>query len=244
MARVEVVLRVPQEHLRGTVLVTGFPGFGKIGYVVPRYLASAMGLAKAGYVITSRMPSVIVMEDDGVGLPFEIYYGSGLTVVVNRAVPDPRDQVAYCSELAGLASRIGVKYSILVGGLSREYEPPDEKYGYRWLHNTHYKGPSLRAPLMDQGLGVVGPLALLHIFMEHYGVPSVMVLPYSSVTGVDYDSALVGAKVILEEILGLSAPLAGLEQLAARQREELEKIAEVLSQEEEEKQRRGGTIFM
>ncbi len=244
MARVEVVLRVPQENLKGTVLVTGFPGFGKIGYVVPRYLATALKLSKAGYVITSRMPSIVVMEDDGVGFPFEIYHGSGLTVIVNRAVPDPRDQVAYCSELASLAARAGISYAILVGGLSREYEPSDEKYGYRWLRNSHYKGPALKAPLMDQGLGVVGPLALLHIFMEHYSVPSIMVLPYSSVTGVDYDSALVGAKVVLQEILGLPAPLAGLEQLAARQREELEKIVEVLSQEEEEKQRRGGTIFM
>ncbi|MGC9209755.1 MAG: proteasome assembly chaperone family protein [Acidilobus sp.] len=244
MARVEIVLRVPKERLKGTVLVTGFPGFGKIGYVVPRYLASAMKLVKAGYVLTSRMPSIVIMEDDGVGFPFEIYYGNGITVVVNRAVPDPRDQVAYCDELARLASEAGVNYAILVGGLSREYEPSDEKFGYRWLHNTHYNGPRLKAPLMEEGLGVVGPLALLHIYMEHYGVPSVMVLPYSNVTGVDYDSALVGAKVILEELLGTSAPLAELEQLAAKQREELEKVVEILSQEEREKERRGGTIFM
>ncbi|MGC9071733.1 MAG: proteasome assembly chaperone family protein [Acidilobus sp.] len=244
MARAEVMLRKQREGLRGTVLVTGFPGFGKIGYVVPRYLASALKLSKAGYILTSRTPSIVVMEDDGVGFPFEIYHGNGLTVIVNRAVPDPRDQTAYCDELARLASEVGVSYAILVGGLSREYEPSDEKFGYRWLHNTHYRGPSLKAPLMEEGLGVVGPLALLHIYMEHHGVPSVMVLPYSTVTGVDYDSALVGARVILQELLSMSAPLVELEQLAARQREELEKVVEMLSQEEHEKERRGGTIFM
>jgi uncharacterized protein len=78
--------------------------------------------------------------------------------------------------------------------------------------------------------------------MEHFGIPSVMVLPYSSVTGVDYDAALVGARVILEELLGMSASLAELEELAAKQKEEMEKIVEMLSQESREG--RGGTIFM
>jgi len=182
------------------------------------------------------------MEDDGVSFPFEIYHGNNIVTVINRAVPETRDQTIYCRELASWASRVGISTAILVGGLSRDYEPPGEKYGYRWLHNSFYRGPGLKAPTMEEGLGVVGPLALLHMYMEHFGIPSVMVLPYSSVTGVDYDAALVGARVILEELLGMSASLAELEELAAKQKEEMEKIVEMLSQESREG--RGGTIFM
>lgn len=242
MAKVEIVLREPEESLKGSVLITGFPGFGRIGYVVPRYLSSALKLRKAGYVLTPRLPSVIIMEDDGVSFPFEIYHGNNIVTVINRAVPETRDQAMYCRELASWASSVGISTAILVGGLSRDYEPPGEKYGYRWLHNSFYRGPGLKAPTMEEGLGVVGPLALLHMYMEHFGIPSVMVLPYSSVTGVDYDAALVGTRVILEELLGMSASLAELEELAAKQKEEMEKIVEMLSQESREG--RGGTIFM
>jgi len=36
LAKVEIVLREPEESLKGSVLITGFPGFGRIGYVVPK----------------------------------------------------------------------------------------------------------------------------------------------------------------------------------------------------------------
>ncbi|ADL18714.1 hypothetical protein ASAC_0307 [Acidilobus saccharovorans 345-15] len=240
---ISIVMRQSPESLRGSVLVAGFPGFGRIGYVVPRYLASALSLSKVGYVLTPRLPSMIIMEDDGIGFPFELYAGNGVLALVNRAVPEPVDQNAYCSEVALWASQVGVKYAILVGGLSRDYEPPEEKYGYRWLHNRLYEGPKLQAPLMEEGLGVVGPLALLHIYLEHYGVPTVMVLPYSAVDTVDYDAALVGMRVIVNELLGIKVPMDELEKLAEKQKEELEKISDILSQEREGKQ--GGTnIFM
>ncbi len=240
---VSIVVRVPEEELKGTVLVTGFPGFGRVGYVVPRYLASALSLSKVGYIITPRLPSMIVVEDDGVGFPFEIYGGKGLVVVVNRAAPDSVEQNAYARELASWAARVGVKFAILVGGLSRDYEPQDDKYGYRWLSNRLYEGPRLQAPTMEEGLGVVGPLALMHIYLEHFGVPAVMVLPYSAVDTVDYDAAVVGVKVIINDILKIEASVSELEKMAERQKEEMEKIVETLTQERGQGQ--GGTsIFM
>ena len=245
--RVELVLRVPESSLKGSVFITGFPGFGRVGYVVPKYISTSMSLSKAGFFVTPRLPSVIVMEDDGVGFPFEIYYGRAggraLTVMVNRAVPDPAEQGVFCSELARWVADTGFEFVVLVGGLSREYEPPNEQYGYRWLHNSHYKGPRLRAPLMPSGLGVIGPLALLHIYLEQYGVPSVMVLPFSVVEDVDYDAALVGVRTVLGELLGLQVETSELERLAAKQKEEMEKIAEILAQGR--RPERGGTnIYM
>ncbi len=246
--KVELVVKVPQEELRGSVLLTGFPGFGRIGYVVPRYIASALSLRKVGYIITPRVPSVVVMEDDGVGLPFEIYYGKAgdqkVMVLVNRAVPEPLDQHAYCSELASWTAEVGVSYAVLVGGLSRDYEPVNDTYKYRWLHNSHFTAPQLRAPKMEGGLGVIGPLALLHIYLEHRGVPAVMVLPYSVVDGIDYDAALVGANVILGELLRVQASVEELAELARRQREALERMAEALYQDRSRESSSSAHIFM
>jgi len=241
---VTIVVRQPPEYFKGSVLVAGFPGFGRVGHVIPRYLASALSLNKVGYVLTPKLPSMIVMEDDGIGFPFELYAGKGVVSVVNRAVPEPADQNAYCNELALWASQVGVRMAVLVGGLSREYEQQDEKYGYRWLHNSLYSDPKLSAPLMEEGLGVVGPLALLHIYLEHYGVPSVMILPYSAVEAVDYDAALVGMKVIVNEVLGIQASMEELEKLAEKQKEELEKITELLASQAREGRQGGTNIFM
>jgi uncharacterized protein len=89
----------------------------------------------------------------------------------------------------------------------------------------------------------MGPLALLYIYLDYYEVPSIMILPYSIVEGVDYDAALLGIKVVASKLLKVTLQLPELETLARTQRAEFERIIRLLEREEREEHESRG-IYM
>ena len=245
-----VFLEVDEEELRGSVLVTGFRGFGMVGYLVSKYLALLLEAEKVGYILTRHTPPMILVEEDGTGFPFDIYFVREpvkTVIVVNRALPEREHMDEYVEGLARWASRIGVRFAVLTGGLSRDYRPEDEKYGYRHVANRFYEGPALDAPRMEEGLGVMGPLALLFVYMDYYRVPAVIVLPYSAVEEIDYSAAAVGVKLVAEKMLGVMVDVSQLEEKAARHREMLESLLSMMMGEQEqasEDRREGSGMYM
>lgn len=229
---VEIIVKEPVD-LRDTVLVTGFRGFGMVGYMVSKHIALALGGEKVGYILTRETPPLVLIEEDGVGFPFEIYYSrrAKATIIVNRALPERDNADEYARSIAEWASRVGVRFTVLVGGLSREFMPSNEEHGYRWISNRYYKGPRLEAPKMEPGLGVMGPLALLYIYMDYYKVPSIMVLPYSLVDEIDYNAAVNGVKLVSEKLIGVKSDVKALEELASRQKEEFKRLLQLMAEQ-------------
>ncbi len=227
----EIVVKEPV-NLKGSRLVTGFRGFGMVGYMVSKHLAMALGARKIGYLLTRETPPLVLIEEDGVGFPFEIYYSqrARTVIVVNRALPEKEHADDYARSLAKWAMESSIEEMVLVGGLSRDFMPQDEAYGYRWVANRYYSG-RLEAPVMEPGLGVMGPLALLYVYADYFKLPAVMVLPYSIVDEVDYNAAVRGIRVIAEEIIGEEIDVKVLEEMADRQREEMKKILQMITEQ-------------
>ncbi len=249
---VTVKTSIPLDELKGSVVITGFRGFGMVGYLVSKHLALGLGAKKIGYILTKPEPPFILVEEDGVGLPFEIYYKEDpkTIIIVNRALPEKEVADEYVSELALFAKSIEAPFMVLVGGLNKTFMIEEEEHGYRHKANEYYQGPKLKAPEMELGLGVMGPLALLYIYTVHYQVPAIIILPYSTVEEIDYTAALRGVKIIGEEILGVKIDTSRLEEYAEKWKVEREKLLEMFapmmkqtSEEEEEKDRHRG-IYM
>ncbi|MEM2224407.1 MAG: PAC2 family protein [Acidilobaceae archaeon] len=233
----KVVMRgISRGELSGTTLITGFRGFGMVGYMASKHLALALEARKIGYILVDLMPPFIAVEEDGLGYPFDIYYSDKAksTIIVNRALPEREFIDYYTRSLARWASKIGFNYAILLGGLSRDFKPPNDPHGYRWLYNRHYKGPILEAPLLEIGLGVMGPLASLYMYLDYEKVPSIMILPYSMVEGVDYDASLLAVKIVSRKLLEVDVRLAELETLARTQKAEVERMISMIEREERE----------
>ena len=246
MSDIEIVSDLKREEAEGGVLITGFRGFGLVGYLVSKHLALALKARKRGYILTPYMPPVILIEEDGVGYPFEIYFHDKrrIVIIVHRANPEREVQDDYVRTLADWASELGISLAVLVGGLSDEFKPPEERYGYRWISNRHYVGKRLEAPVMEVGLGVIGPLALLHIYLENRGIPSIMVLPYAAADRSDYDAVAVGLKVISREILGIEISTREVEKMAAQQREFIEYVRRSLEEQAGERDEEESGIYM
>jgi len=224
-------IKIPKDELKDSILITGFRGYGLVGYLVSRYIALALKAKRIGYILTRNVPPGIVIEDNDVGFPFDIYFAeeNKFLIIVNRALPERREWDDYTEFMAKMASKIGVKYSILVGGLSRDFRPETEKYGYRWISNEYLRGIRLEAPPMEEGLGVMGPLALLYIYMTYYRVPAMILLPYSSVEEADYNATMRGVEVI-SELTGVKIDLTILKKALEAQKVIMERMAEMVEE--------------
>ena len=249
---VDINLDVPVEELSEAIIVTGFRGFGMVGYLVSKHLALGLEARKIGYILTRPSPPFIIVEEDGVGMPFDVYYKEDpkTVIIVNRALPEKEIADEYVEALVKFAREINSKFMVLVGGLNKTFMYGEEEYGYRHKPNKYYQGPRLKAPEMETGLGVMGPLALLYIYTVHYKVPSIIVLPYSTVEEIDYNAALKGVRVVAGEILNVEIDTSLLEEYAEKWKVERERLMEMLgpmlsgrSEEEDESDRHKG-IYM
>ena len=243
----EVYLEGEISDYKGAALITGFRGFGMIGYNVTKYLALGLGARKVGFIVAPPMPPVVVVEEDGPGFPYEVYYSprADALLVVNRALPEKEYADTYTRSLAELAVKVESRYTVLVGGLNANFRPEEDKHGYRHLKNKYYSGPELSAPEMEEDLGVVGPLALVFIYATLLEIPSVVVLPYAVADQIDIDGARRGIEVISEEILGVSVNMKPLEEYAKKLAAEKEKILQMIApmlkerEKEEAEEKRG-----
>lgn len=228
-----VLKRFGESELKGSVLITGFRGFGMVGYLASKHLALALRAEKAGVILLRDTPAFIAVEEDGVGYPFEVYYSPKhrATILLNRAVPQGRALAEYGRGVVEWVERVGFNYVILIGGLNREFKPGSDTYGYRWLKNSEYRGPHLQAPELEEGLGVVGPLAYLYMLLDVKRIPTVMVLSYTFPEAIDYDAVLVAVRVVARDLLGADLAFEELEALAKKQRDEIEKIIRMLEVE-------------
>ena len=244
---VEVVVDVDRRELEGAVFVTGFRGFGMVGYLVSKYLALLMGGKKIGYILTESTPPVVLIEDDGPGYPYDIYLVEDprTVIVVNRALPEREHTDEYIWGLSEWVSRFKPRVAVLVGGLRVEYRPEGEEHGYRYIANKFYRGPELEAPSMETGLGVMGPLALLYMHLDYFQVPAAIVLPYTTAEEADWTAAAFGVKLVAKKFLGRDVDVKSLEDMGVKQRELVEQLMRMIEEESrrgEDKERPG--IYM
>jgi uncharacterized protein len=203
------------ERFENTVLVTGFMGFGLVGFITTDFLVNKLKPKKIGYFVTKYLPEqVSYSEERGIELPFELYYyeaqeGKNLLILVNRWVPVTVERFAYADYIVRWAKKKGVEAIFSFGGLDNSYRE-DPKERLRWVKTSYYDGPLPEGKPMTGGLKVVGPLALLLAAAETRKFPALAILPYcesmrqdprASAVGLEEFAKLVGLKIDVEELV-------------------------------------------
>jgi uncharacterized protein len=191
-------------ELKDSYFITGYQGFGLVGYITTRYLARELGLRKIGFIKTKYIPDVTMYTRDlDLIYPFEVYAGpvgnNKVVVVVNNAIPSNVEKTAYTEFIAKFAKRLGVKEVILVGGLDQEYRSsPEEKYRWIPLNDPITK---LEANILEDRY-IVGLLALTMMFVKAYGLKGFVILPFTEPFKPDPRASAVAVDVI-GKILGV-----------------------------------------
>jgi uncharacterized protein len=204
--RVKIITVEPLDTMRRNgelYFVTGFPGFGAVGYIATKYIVDALRLKRVGYVITKYMPDVVSIEGErSFSFPHEIYSkeGSGLLVLVNSVVPNIHERIEFAETIVRWSMENRVSEILLIGGLDPSVRRSQEDL-LRWTGNKWGKR-ELKEPTMDKGLIIVGPLAIILMFTEILGQPATVILPYAERERPDPRAASIAVKKI-SEILGM-----------------------------------------
>ena len=211
--------------------VTGFKGFGAVGYITTLHIVEKLGCRRSGFIVTKYMPEEATLDKNGSIVAAFTLYGcqasdKKLLVLVNHDIPLPQERMRFANAVIEFLTHIGVKEAVLVGGFDSRFRRGEEEL--RWLHTSTYSR-KLDAPLMDQGLYVVGPLALLLVAAEARGYPAAAILPYAEAARPDPRAAAVAVRTI-GSLYGVEV---GVEDLLEEARKIEEMIIEMEKQQRE-----------
>jgi len=227
MGDVKIMLKgVKTDDVKDSILITGFQGFGGVGYITTRYLVSKLKAKRIGYILTSNMPDVTFSDSGRIALPYEIFIAEHIkgnfTVIVNHAVP-VIDRNKFAKNIISWALDSGVKEAVFIGGLDVNAKRDESKY--RVLPNAHFKKEP-PGKILENDLYIIGPLALLTIYSEIYGLPALVLLPYTEPARVDPAAAAVAVEV-LNEMYGLNVDPSELYRDAEAIEKELARVSEL-----------------
>jgi len=195
----------------GATFVTGFHGVGHVGWIAVRHLVKSLGAEKIGYVVSRHMQPFVYVRN-GIVLPYELYrYGETVFLLTN--VPfTGRDSVLVPMFVAEKVSR-SFRESILIGGLDsrrRSGEGEELRIAPTSRFAEERRDVVERYRVLEEDLGIVGPLATFMSILEARGAPGLAVLPYAAVErpdpgaaakAVEFVSSLLGLDVDTRELV-------------------------------------------
>lgn len=209
-------------------LITGFQGFGLVGYLSTRHLVRELKLVKIGFIKTRYMPEVTVYTRDlGLLYPFEVYAGrvdsKKIIVILHNGTPVEKERVDYSEYLALFARQLEVKEVLLIGGLSIDLKE-EEHEQYRWIPLSNTSIVLGDAKILEERQ-VVGPLALTMMFMQAYGLPGVVILPFTEpfrpnpkagAVAVNVISRIIGVDISIQRLIEEEALIEAFEEERAK----------------------------
>ncbi|MFX0092805.1 MAG: proteasome assembly chaperone family protein [Candidatus Hodarchaeota archaeon] len=172
------------------IFLTGFHGLGECGFIVVRHIVEAMNLERVA-VITSLdgSPPFVSVEGGKIRLPFEIYAKNEIAVFVPFIQPYRHLQVEFAEKLAEwVLSRKHFKECLLIGGVDERLKTdPDTSFAY--IPSRQYKNErsqnekhieKIENMVLDTGLYVAGPLAIMLGYFDLRNFSSLALLSYAA----------------------------------------------------------------
>jgi len=226
---------ITKSDLVDNVLITGFHGIGEVGYIASTQLIEAFKGERIGIIDSEALPSFVAMDKNRLSLPFEVYRLSlnatdRFVTILPNFQPIPQEIHAFCKGIVEWVISNEFKEAFLVGGLDNRFQKSDEK-PFRCVMTQKFeeKATELDLPILERGLYVTGPLALLLAYFEMEDFPALAVLPYGKRDRPDPRAASIAVEEF-SKIYNVEVDISELLKDAQRIEEELE---EMLRQQKE-----------
>ncbi len=161
------------------ILITGFHGIGEVGYIASTQLIEAFDGERIGIIDSEALPSFVAMDNNKLSLPFEIYKFDKFVVILPNFQPNLQELHGFCKGIVEWVVSNEFKEAFLIGGLDNKFQKDGDK-PFRCVLTQKYeeKSNELDLPILERGLYVTGPLALLLAYFEMEEFPALAVLPY------------------------------------------------------------------
>jgi len=239
MKRREYKLRIIDSNVKEltnrsqkNVFITGFQGFGGVGYLTTRYIVTKLNMRLIGCIEPLEIPDFTSVEDYGFSYPHEIFLttlnNTNIFVLLNRVNPERKRLSNFVETVIEAIKELHINEVYLVGGLDARFREGNEEF--RWL-KTSSASVSIEAPYFIKGAYIVGPLAALLLSLERSGIPAVAVFPYTEPESIDPKAAAIAIKV-LSSLLKIEIDVGELMNYAEKIEEIEKNIQEVLASTE------------
>jgi uncharacterized protein len=220
----EIILKDGFKVEPGSTFVCGFHGLGEVGFLSTAHLTRALEAERVGYIKSDMLPLFVSMENERLVLPFELYWYAEkkLVFLVPRFQPHSSEQWGWIDRLAEWITASKFSESLLLGGLDASFKEDEEEM--RCVPTSAYSEQLEKwsVPILEEGLFVAGPLALLLAELEMREQAALGLLTYATRGRPDPKSAA----TMLEKINEVYGVEANVEQLLeeSREIERLEKM--------------------
>jgi uncharacterized protein len=220
----QVILKKDVKIKPGSIFICGFHGLGEVGFLSTAHLTRTLEAEQIGFIKSDMLPLFVSMENGKLVLPFELYSYEPKNMVffVPRFQPHQSEQWGFIERLADWIVVQKFDEVLLLGGLDASFK--EDEADMRCVPTTAYK-PNLEkwdVPVLEEGLFVAGPLALLLAELEMREAPGVGLLTYATRGRPDPRSAA----TMLEKINQVYGVTANVDQLIeeSKEIERLEKM--------------------
>jgi uncharacterized protein len=220
----QIILKKGFKVKPDSTFICGFHGLGEVGFLSTAHLTRTLEAERVGFIKSDMLPLFVSMEDNQLVLPFEIYSyePKKMIFLVPRFQPHQSEQWSFIDKLAQWIAENNFEETLLLGGLDASFK--EDEQDMRSVPTSAYQ-PKLEkwsVPLLEEGLFVAGPLALLLAELEMLDIPAIGLLTYATRGRPDPRSAA----TMLEKINDVYGVEANVEQLLeeSREIERLEKM--------------------
>ncbi len=187
---------VEKKDLKGSTLITGFHGIGQTGYIATSYMIHALKAERIGFVEVANPPPWVGTADGGLVTPFEIYAKRKTVLVKLEFSPHRSEEAEFAKALSNWAIAQKFKEAILVGGLDLEFRTNKHDFAVVPTGAYLHKARIFKAPILEPGLLVYGPLAVMLSEFEIHDFPAIAVLPYAEPARADPAAAALAIRKI------------------------------------------------
>lgn len=204
------------------VFVTGFQGMGITGYIAVRHIIYALKAKPLGFVTLKRMPPYVWMEDNRLATPIQLFRYQNFIFMLVEFMPSMPELYAFINKICEWTSKTFVE-AFLIGGLDLRVRKEGESEKAKFAATTKAVDKVLKLgyKILDKGLYITGPLALMLMKFEQLDFPALAVLAYANVSRPDPMAAAVAIQYF-SEIYGVKVDTYQLIRDAQRIEAEIE----------------------
>lgn len=172
-----------------SVFIGGWHGLGEIGYITVSHVINELKMQRVATIMSSGAPPFISVQDNQLRLPFEIYGKEDLdfAVFIPHLQPYRHVQIEFSEKLSEwILGHNNFEIAYFVGGVDihlkvsdnpLQYIPSRALFSYSYLPDGFTE--EVNSNLLDSGLFVAGPLAIMLGYLDMNMFPAVGLLAYA-----------------------------------------------------------------
>jgi uncharacterized protein len=178
---IEIVIKDQDFDPAGKILISGFhSALGETGYIVLRHLAAQEGVRPVGCITSPLTPPHLFVGGGRLLMPIELYsFADRFILLFPRVQPHRAEWSTFAEVVADWAVEQHLREAVLLGGLDVQFAAKGDEW--RCAYTKTYKCPArnFQLPILEEGRGIYGPLALLLGNFELRDFPAIAVLPFA-----------------------------------------------------------------